>query len=154
MEKDFTKQYITEAFRLFARLGCPPYERAREIVYQQELNKRSECRPDIAVVQAERAVEKQTPTLLDILAVEETISILEKGEKSNIVSAVKAVYFVNPQQPLRRGDISNRVRRFAITYPADERTVYRWLKEARLLCAAIRGLRISDADERKFRIVL
>lgn len=139
---------------MFARLGCPSYERAREIVYQQELNKRSECPPDIAVVQAERAVEKQTPTLLDILAVEETITLLEKGEKSNIVKAVKAVYFVNPQQPLRRGDISNRVRRFAITYPADERTVYRWLKEARLLCAAIRGLRISDADERKFRIVL
>ena len=139
---------------MFARLGCPSYERAREIVYQQELNKRSECPPDIAVVQAERAVEKQTPTLLDILAVEETIALLEKGEKSNIVKAVKAVYFVNPQQPLRRGDISNRVRRFAITYPADERTVYRWLKEARLLCAAIRGLRISDADERKFRIVL
>lgn len=154
MEKDFTKQYTTEAFRLFARLGCPSYERAREIVYQQELNKRSECPPDIAVVQAERAVEKQTPTLLDILAVEETITLLEKGEKSNIVKAVKAVYFVNPQQHLRRGDISNRVRRFAITYPADERTVYRWLKEARLLCAAIRGLRISDADERKFRIVL
>ena len=139
---------------MFARLGCPSYERAREIVYQQELNKRSECPPDIAVVQAERAVEKQTPTLLDILAVDETITLLEKGEKSNIVKAVKAVYFVNPQQPLRRGDISNRVRRFAITYPADERTVYRWLKEARLLCAAIRGLRISDADERKFRIVL
>ena len=139
---------------MFARLGCPSYERAREIVYQQELNKRSECPPDIAVVQAERAVEKQTPTLLDILAVEETITLLEKGEKSNIVKAVKAVYFVNQQQPLRRGDISNRVRRFAITYPADERTVYRWLKEARLLCAAIRGLRISDADERKFRIVL
>lgn len=154
MEKDFTKQYTTEAFRLFARLGCPSYERAREIAYQQELHKRSECPPDIAVIQAERAVEKQTPTLLDILAVEETITLLERGEKSNIVKAVKAVYFVNPQQPLRRGDISNRVRRFAITYPADERTVYRWLKEARLLCAAIRGLRISDADERKFRIVL
>lgn len=154
MEKDFTKQYITEAFRLFSRLGCPTYEAAREIVYQQELKKRSEVSPEIGIIQAERAVEKQTPTLLDILAVDETLRLLQRGEKPNIVAAVRAVYFVNPQQPLRRGDISNRVRRFAITYPSDERTVYRWLKEARLLCAAIRGLRISDADERKFRISL
>lgn len=151
MEKEFTKVYTTEAFRLFARLGFPTYERAQKIVFEQEMRRRSEISPDIAIVQAEKAVEKQTPTLLDILAAERTIALLERGGKTNIVSAVKAVYFVNPQSPLRRGDISNRVRRFAVTYPADERTVYRWLKEARLLCAAVRGLRISEADERKFR---
>ena len=103
-----------------------------------------------AIAQAEKAVERQTPMLLDVLAVESTLSLLDKGEKGNIIAAVKAVYFVNPSSPLRRGDISNRVRRFAITYPTDERTAYRWLKYARLLCAAVRGLRISDADERKY----
>ena len=151
MERDFTKVYITEAFRLYARLGCPSYERAREIAYEKELEKR---RLAPAIAQAEKAVERQTPMLLDVLAVESTLSLLDKGEKGNIIAAVKAVYFVNPSSPLRRGDISNRVRRFAITYPTDERTAYRWLKYARLLCAAVRGLRISDADERKYRPVL
>lgn len=154
MERDFTKVYITEAFRLYARLGCPSYERAREFAYEKELEKRRLAPPDLAIAQAEKAVERQTPMLLDVLAVESTLSLLDKGEKGNIIAAVKAVYFVNPSSPLRRGDISNRVRRFAITYPTDERTAYRWLKYARLLCAAVRGLRISDADERKYRPVL
>ena len=135
-------------------MGCPSYERAREIAYEKELEKRRLAPPDLAIAQAEKAVERQTPMLLDVLAVESTLSLLDKGEKGNIIAAVKAVYFVNPSSPLRRGDISNRVRRFAITYPTDERTAYRWLKYARLLCAAVRGLRISDADERKYRPVL
>ena len=88
------------------------------------------------------------------MAADKTIDLLERGEKGHIVDALKAVYFIYPLQPLRRGDISGRVRRFALTYPAEERTVYRWLKEARLLCAAIRGLRITESDANKYHIAL
>lgn len=67
---------------------------------------------------------------------------------------MKAVYFAYPQQPICKGDISDRVRRYSMQCPTDERAVYRWLKEARLLCAAVRGLRIAEADGKKFNIAL
>ena len=136
MEKDFTKAYITEAFRLYARLGSPTYESAEEKIR--------------AKVTDERPLEYETPTLLDFGAVEMTLDLLRQKEKDYITKAVKVIYFVQPMKPLRRGDITNRVRRFAITNGADERTVYRWLKEARVLCAAIRGLRVSKADTTKY----
>lgn len=154
MKKDFTRDYTTEVFRAYAAAGEPTYEEMRKRIYEEELSKRSSLDPAIAISQAEIATEKQTPYLLDIMAAEKTIELLERGEKPQIIAATKAVYFTRPLQPLRRGDISDRVRRFSISYPADERTVYRWLKEARLLCAAVRGLRITDADIKKFHIAL
>lgn len=152
MQKDFTRDYVTAAFRFYAQCGQPTYEQAREIIYQAEIEKRSEIDPALAVAQAEAVVAKQTPALLDLLAVGETIALLERGGKPHIMAAVRAVYLANPSEEFRRGDIIGRVRRFALEYPADERSVYRWLKEARLLCAAIRGLRITDSDMMKYEI--
>lgn len=154
MKKDFTRDYATEAFRLYAAMGKPTYEQARAAVYEAELLKRNSLNPAIAVEQAEIAVGKKEAMLLDILAVDKTIEILERGEKPHIVAAIKEVYFTYPLQPLRKGDISGRVRHYSLLCPTDERTVYRWLKEARLLCAAVRGLRITDADEKKYHIAL
>jgi hypothetical protein len=154
MKKDFTRDYVTEAFRLYAAMGKPTYEDAKATIYKAELMNYKSFDPATAVQQAEIAVEKKEPMLLDILAVDKTIELLERGEKPHIIAAVKAVYFAYPQQPIRKGDISDRVRHFALLCPTDERTVYRWLKEARLLCAAIRGLRIRDADIKKYHIAL
>lgn len=154
MKKDFTRDYVTEAFRLYAAMGKPTYEEAQRKVYEMELSKRSDKDPSVAVAQAEKAVKNNMPLLLDILAVDKTIELLERGEKRDAVKAVEAVYFTKSHAPLHRGDISERVRYYAMSCPTDERTVYRWLKEARLLCAAVRGLRITDTDTKKFRIVL
>lgn len=149
MKKDITRDYVTEAFRLYAAMGKPKYEQAVAAVYQTELLKHKSFDPATAVTQAEVAVEKKTPMLLDILAVEKTIELLGRGDKPYIVAAINEVYFAYPLQPLRKGEISERVRRYALQCPTDERTVYRWLKEARLLCAAVRGLRV-DTDENIF----
>ncbi len=152
METDVTKAYITEAFRLYARLGYPCREKAQEITRGKEAEPGKSVPPDRARAQAKKPAENKAPLLLDLLAVESTLSLLRNEKKEDVIAAVTAVYFVNPSAPLRRGDISDRVRRFAMTCPADERTVYRWLKYARLLCAAKRGLRIPDADKRKYRL--
>ena len=154
MKKDFTRDYATEMFRLYAAAGRPTYEQAREEIYQAELNLYSGGDPSSSVSRAEAAVEDATPYLLDLHAVDRTIAILHKGQRQHIVQAVEAVYFVQPNLPLRRGEISNRVRRFAACCPSDERTVYHWLREARLLCAAIRGLRIADIDADRYSIEL
>ena len=154
MKKDFTRDYTTEIFRAYAAAGMPTYEEARERVYKTELAKRDSMDAATAIVQAEIATEKRTPYLLDIMAAEKTLELLERGGKGIIARAVKAVYCAYPTQPLHRGDITNRVRRFSLECPADTSTVYRWLKEARLLCAAVRGLRISDDDVERYSIAL
>ena len=48
--------------------------------------------------------------------------------------------------------ITARVRRYSLTAFASERNVYLWLKEARLLFAAVRGLRIAEADANKYKV--
>lgn len=154
MIKDPTRDYITAAFRLYASLGCPTYEQLRADIYADKLKRCELLNPEIAVKQAELAVTEQEPMLLDVLAVERTLELLSRGEKQQVAAAVKAVYFPDPTLPLRRGDISARVSNFSLTFPAEERTVYRWLKEARLLCAAVRGLRISEQDAAMYRIVI
>ena len=61
-----------------------------------------------------------------------------------IKQAVEIVYFTAPEQKLKRGDIIDRVRRACIELPADERTVYRYLKMARRMFAEERGLRSAE----------
>lgn len=123
MRKDITRDYAVEMFRLYARMGKPTYEALSKSISG-----------DYAV---------NSPVLLDIKAVEDTIQILEHKNKSYVIAAVEAVYFAYPNTPLRRNDISYRVYRFALSYPSSESSVWAWLKEARLLCAQQRGLRTS-----------
>lgn len=141
MKKDPTRDYITAAFRLYASLGCPSYEQLRADIYARELKRCELLNPEIAVKQAERAVAEKEPMLLDILAVQHTLELLSCGEKQQVVAAVKAVYFPDPTRPLRRGDIADRVRHYALKCPASEKQVYKWLKDARTMCSALRGLR-------------
>ena len=154
MKKDFTRDYVTEIFRAYAAAGMPTYDNERERIYQEELTRRAAMDAETAVIQAEIATEARTPYLLDILAAEKTMELLERGNKAVVVRAVKEIYCAYPTRPLRRGDLTDRVRRFSLLCPADTSTVYRWLKEARLLCAAVRGLRISDEDIKKYHIAL
>lgn len=145
MKKDRIKDYATAAFRDFAAGGCKSFETLRNEIYNaalldaaSELKKKSP--PLSAVVRAEKAVEDATPFLLDMLAVEKTLAMLESGNKDYIAAAVRAVYFTDARIPLHKHVISSRVRRFAAELPASEITVYRYLKQARQLFAAVRGL--------------
>lgn len=152
MKKDFTRDYATEAFRMYAAMNKPTYKEAAKMIYDKALKECEFQNPELANLAAESAVTKATPTLLDIMAVEKTISILQSGNKSHIAKAVSDVYFTQPTLPLRRGDISARVRRHSLEAFSSERNIYLWLKEARLLFAALRGLRISEADEAKYKV--
>ena len=146
-EKEFTRDYATAAFRFYARKGKPTYEEAVERVRREAMRRCEFCDPQIIVQQAETTVAQKTPELLDILAVNETLALLEKGGRGYIARAVREVYFIEPSAPLRKGTISARVRRLSLTMPASERSIYYWLKDARRLLASIRGLRIEDDKE-------
>lgn len=121
--KDSTRDYTVAQFRLYASLGYP--------------NK--------AQVVADKTMHRALQ--LDLLAVIDTLNTLTSSGKDYIRQAVCAVYFVAPTAPLQKGEINFRVTKFAINNYTDERTVFRWLKEARLLCADYRGLNIgTDKD--------
>ena len=121
--RDTTRDYTIAQFRLYALLGYP---NKAQVVADETMH---------------RALQ------LDLLAVIDTLNALTNSGKDYICQAVSAVYFVAPTKPLHKGEINLRVTKFAINNYTDERTVFRWLKEARLLCADYRGLNIgTDKD--------
>ncbi len=113
MKKDLIRDYATEAFRLYARMGCPSL----------------------------REIGGEGATAADLRAVCEVLRILSLQGKEEVIAAVRAVYFVAPRQEIERGSISARVEAFAVGLPAAPSTVYRWLRTARDLFGKARGLR-------------
>lgn len=121
--RDSTRDYTIAQFRLYALLGYP---NKAQVVADETMH---------------RALQ------LDLLAVIDTLNALTNSGKDYICQAVSAVYFIAPTKPLHKGEINLRVTKFAVNNYTDERTVFRWLKEARLLCADYRGLNIgTDKD--------
>lgn len=114
--RDTTRDYTIAQFRLYASLGFPS---------------KAQVVADKTMHQALR---------LDLLAVIDTLNALTNSGKDYICQAVCAVYFLAPTEELKKGEINSRVMRCALENYTDERTVWRWLKEARLLCANFRGL--------------
>lgn len=121
--RDSTRDYTIAQFRLYASLGYP--------------NK--------AQVVADKTMHRALQ--LDLLAVIDTLDALTSSGKDYIRQAVSAVYFVAPTAALHKGEINLRVTKFAVSNYTDERTVFRWLKKARLLCADYRGLNIGTGKD-------
>ena len=123
--RDTTRDYTIAQFRLYASLGFPS---KAQVVADKTMH---------------RALQ------LDLLAVADTLNALTNSGKDYIRQAVSAVYFVAPTKPLHKGEINLRVTKFAVNNYTDERTVFRWLKEARLLSAKLRGLNICTYCTKK-----
>lgn len=82
------------------------------------------------------------PQSRDFAAVENTLRFFSE-KKPCVVSAVKAVYFIDAGQPLRKNTVTLRVRKYALLEHTDERSVYRDLKAARNKFAEYRGLTVG-----------
>lgn len=143
MQKENSRDYATEAFRYYASLGCPRFEEFREKIYLDAAKRAVGKDPEAAAMEADEAIKKSMPQLLDIFAVEKTIENLERSDKGYIIAAIEDVYFVQPNKPLKHGELTDRVRRSSFTSYTGERTVYGWLREARQMFAEIRGLRVN-----------
>lgn len=150
IKSDATRDYATEAFRYYAALGKPTYEQLKQQLYDEILRKQKRELIRVsgisnptqnAQINAEREVERRTPELLDILAVEKTLDLLHLGNKPEIIRCIECVYFPEPSRPIKRGEITERVSRACTEVYASERQIYYWLKQARQLFAAERGLR-------------
>jgi hypothetical protein len=150
--KDHIRDYATDAFRYYARLGRPTYEELRLAIYnaalessRREIEHVQEPLPDptaAAVANAQRALDEREGELRDIDAVCRTIEIMQHEGRQDCLLALEYVYFAAPDQPLERGDITDRVHSASINIPVSERSVFYWLSKARMLFAIERGLRV------------
>lgn len=147
-KKEWYMDYATHAFVRYANLGCPTREQYEERIRNDCYRRLSLHEPSFIVIKANAEVSVREPLLKDIDAVNRVFAVLEKQNKPHIAAAIRAVYFVEPYGKPKHGAITSRVRRFAYEYPANERTVYKWLKSARLLFCKERQLNTGFDDER------
>ena len=124
MKKDSIRDYATEAFRFYASCGRLTSEQIKEKIYKEiyEQSKKEFGHCGIkgfsdstayAVLKAEEAMTQMQAEFEDILAVERTLAQVNRHIK-------KAV---------------------EIEMPASERSIYYWLRKARIIFAEERGLR-------------
>jgi len=122
MKKDWIRDYATEAFRIYALHHEPTYDEIEKI--------------------------EDAGLAADLMAVCNTITFLTENDKTVIYQSIKNVYFVDPSKPLKKGDISQRVLHLALSMPAAEKSIYRWLNDARDIFANMRGLRTKEHIKR------
>ena len=146
MQKDFTIDYTTAAFRYYASLGKPSYRSLKAKytaealeAYSREHEKGTGIgKPtEAAAIYAEKEVEKKIAELNDILAVEKIYNSVTEGVRE----IIEIVYFTDANKPLRRGDISNRVCKASVNTYTSIKGIYRILKSVRIAFAEERGLR-------------
>ena len=129
-KKSAVHDYAIEAFRFYAREGGPDAYAAR--MWQPALLDPGEGG------QAARAA------LEDLRAVARTLARLGEEDETGLAGeALRLVYMAQPDAPLRRGDIRDRVSQAQFGLHISEAALYRHLARARTLFAQERGLRLG-----------
>ena len=121
MEKSEQRNEIIRVVRKCARLGLDSERLNPAQIYKK-----------IDVVCVSRRAR------LDMLAVYDTLRLLWLNDETEIIDALKCVYFGGKEYRLTKYDISSRVLALANENYCDERTIYRRLERARILYSKIR----------------
>lgn len=119
MKKDPKDEAAVRAFKTYARLGLCGKSSALEII----------C--------AIRGICSDTAAV-DMLAVFDTLRLLELSEDGIALRAVRDIYFHTASRRLHANEVTLRIRRLADELHCDDRTVYRRLKKARELWCFLR----------------
>lgn len=157
MKKDHIRDYATEAFRFYASIGVSAIEYREKIRKEaiDTVNKRmgktakGGSPTEAQLIYADKAVEEKISEIEDLEAIEKTIKEFEANvfTKAIVLPLIKTVYFIEPNQDLKKGEIRNRVLRACEDLSISESTAYRYLKRARLLFAHNRGLRAGEVEK-------
>ncbi|AKN32397.1 hypothetical protein Ccar_16625 [Clostridium carboxidivorans P7] len=149
--KDYLRDYATAAFRFYAQNGMSA-EKYKQKLYIEALDeikkKETQVKDGIskpteqALIAAEKAVNERISEINDMEAVDKVLAELEARHKKHIIKAIEIVYFKDADKEFTIGDIQDRVHVASTKIPAGERSIYRWLKQARELFSYQRGLRI------------
>jgi hypothetical protein len=117
MKKDVSAERAIGAFRTYARLGLSREGSALSIISR------------IRGICGESAA-------LDMLAVFDTLRLLEISGETLVLRAVKEIYLY--PRTYKKNELTLRVRRLAYELHCDDRSIYRYLKKARDLWLALR----------------
>ena len=145
LKKDYTTDYVTSAFCMWARHNCRSYDEEVAEITKRARSRAQYADPAKLTAYIDAEIQNKHAELLDIAACDETFKLLEHSGDEIICKAIHDIYMVTPYRVPYKREISQRVLRFALNAPASERTVYRWLRRARRLFCELRGLR---SDER------
>ena len=113
----------TEAFRRWARLGCPDMEQIGKT------GGKVQARIDLMAC----------AIVFDVLA-DRGHGRKNEAEGREIMEAVRTVYMAEPWKELKKAQISGRVTYFAMSHYVSERTVYYWLAKARGMWRSVRDV--------------
>lgn len=148
MKKEPYRDYATEAFRFLALEGSSPKYKQKiwnEAIEEQRKAEISgtgiSCPTEAAIMRADEAIFRAEAEISDLEAAEFARDTLEKMCGIDAVRSLKTVYMTDPDKPITRGEIEDRVHKSVLSFHASERTIYRWLAIAREEFAKKRGLR-------------
>ncbi len=120
MKRDPIDEKAIRAFRTYARLGLCSSESALTVICKI----RGAC---------------SDSTALDMLAVFDTLRLLELSGDVIALRAIKEIYFATASHKPRANVITSRIRRLADEIHCDDRTVYRRLKKGRDIWLLLRS---------------
>ena len=122
MEKDDKRNEIIRIFRRYARLGL------------------GEC--DLNPIQIYKKIDvlcSSRRTKLDMLAVFDTLRLLELSDETETLIAIRRVYLEGRTHRVTKHELGRRVSELARDLYCDDRTIYRRLEKARELFEKTRG---------------
>lgn len=134
------RQYATDAFRLYAMIGessADEYKRSIEEKVRLKFSHESAESVGRRVISEINVMKRE---ILDVGSVDDVMKELRAKGRDDIIGALKCVYFAEPARIMKKGEIKDRVLRYATDYHADARTVYRWLGIARRKFFEARGM--------------
>jgi len=122
--KDHLRDYVTAAFRFYARSGMSAENYKKQLDEEALVDKMSEIK--------------------DMEAVELTLDEIRANHMNypGMLRVIEMVYFTDAKLPLPKGAIKDRIHKAEFDTHVSERNIYRYLKKARLMFAKNRGLRI------------
>ncbi len=146
MKKDNIRDYAVDAFRYFSTLRCAPTKEAVRFALQKQYLTQGNKRAARFLPKAE---------LQDLYAVVDTIDAIRSLENgAEILETLSNVYFTNPSQNIKRGEVENRILYTTFKTNISTATAYRHLALCRRIFAEARGLRYSYTYQEKERRIV
>jgi len=143
MRKDHTREYATEAYRFYAKVGGNEgYLKKLCADYNTQPSVGAASSTEGALIRKEGILRDHAAEFADLTAVDKALYIIEVNSHSKIKQCVEMVYMKDCWKDIKRGDIEERVHHAELQIPASRSQVFRWLKTARDLFAKERGLRL------------
>ena len=137
MKNDPIRSYATAALRRYAEFVRRDEKTLETLIYERYLPKGENF--------AKKKVGEFRPFLEDIKAARETVEHF--SSEPAVLKNIEEIYFFMPSSPLKKNEVTNRIRFASLSEGISERAVFARLKKVRFYFAERRGLFIGDIPD-------